>query len=74
MVEACPSCQSSELTKVKFTWWGGFIGPKIINTVKCNDCGKSFNGKTGGSNTVPIIIYTVVILAVVLLFTVMGSL
>lgn len=49
-----------------FTWWGGFIGPRILSHVKCNSCGEQFNGKTGKSNTVGIIIYTVVVLGIVL--------
>ena len=51
----CPSCGQSKAKKVSFTWWGGMIGPGILNHVKCQACGTSYNGKTGNSNTVGII-------------------
>jgi hypothetical protein len=47
-------------TKVNCTWWGGVIGPRILNHVKCNQCGQTFNSKTGRSNTTGIIVYSVV--------------
>ena len=46
----CPSCQGKEATKVKFTWWGGLLGAKLGNVVKCNACSRSYNGKPGGDN------------------------
>ncbi|MEW6212576.1 MAG: hypothetical protein AB1631_29895 [Acidobacteriota bacterium] len=60
----CPKCQSDAAEKVGFTWWGGLIGPRLLNHVKCNRCGATYNGKTGQSNTTGIIIYTVVLLAI----------
>lgn len=44
-----------------FTWWGGAIGQKIISHVKCNDCSRTFNAKSGKSNTPAIIVYQVVV-------------
>ncbi len=32
----------------------------IINTVRCNDCGKKYNGVYGDSNTTRIVIYIAV--------------
>ena len=47
-------------TPVRFTWWGGILGPRILNHVKCNGCGFSYNGKTGHPNTQGILVYSVV--------------
>ena len=56
----CPSCGACDATRVRWTWWGGLVGPMIINTVRCNDCGTKYNGVHGDSNTTRIVIYTVV--------------
>jgi hypothetical protein len=62
----CPSCGQSNASKVGFTWWGGAIGPAMLNHVKCLACGTEYNAKSGQSNTMGIIIYSVVIIAVFL--------
>ena len=62
----CPKCGSTNARKVPYTWWGGFIGPKMFNHVKCTSCGTTYNGKSGKSNTPAIVIYNVVILFVCL--------
>ena len=62
----CPMCSSSNASKVSWTWWGSFFGPYLFTHVKCEDCGGTYNGKTGKSNKVPIIIYQVVMWIVVL--------
>jgi hypothetical protein len=56
----CPRCGSPYATAVKFAWWGGFLGPKMLSHVKCSQCGNAYNGKTGRPNTTGIVIYTVV--------------
>lgn len=53
----CPNCGDTANSKVHWTWWGGLIGPLIINTVACNSCNTHYNGKTGNYNTVAISIY-----------------
>lgn len=53
----CPKCGSTNVEKVKFTWWGGALGPSLFTHVKCNNCGTQFNGKTGKSNQTNILIY-----------------
>ncbi|WP_425395750.1 hypothetical protein [Aeoliella sp.] len=63
----CPSCASTSAKSVKFTWWGGVVGAKMFSHVKCLACGAGYNGKTGKSNLVPIIIYQVVGLLIALL-------
>jgi hypothetical protein len=56
----CPKCNAAVAEKLKFTWWGGVLGPKLLTHVKCQACGKKYNGKTGRENTVNIIIYGLV--------------
>lgn len=75
----CPKCRNSNAELLKFTWWGGLIGPKILKHVKCNSCGAKYNGKTGKDNTTGIIIYTLIVGVVVfgimiVLFAAMGIL
>lgn len=60
----CPNCAGSKAIPVKFTWWGGVIGPKLLKHVSCSQCGTKYNGRTGASNTAGIVIYTVVLLIV----------
>lgn len=57
---ACPKC-GGVAEKLRFTWWGGLIGPKILTHVKCTQCGYKYNGKTGKDNTTGIIIYSVIV-------------
>lgn len=66
----CPNCSSSNIQKITFTWWGGLLGPKLFNHVKCQNCGTTFNGKSGKSNATPIAIYTGIglIIAAVLVY------
>lgn len=69
---ACPNCGQSNATKVKYTWWGGALGPAMFNHVKCQNCGTQYNGRTGKSNQTSIIIYFIVLF--VLVFCVCGGL
>ena len=66
----CPYCGSRNHSNISWTLWGGAIGPKILHHVKCIDCKKNYNGKTGQPNTKGIVIYTVVtgVLCAVLFF------
>ena len=60
----CPKCNSGLVSPVKYTWWGGLLGPKLLHHTKCNSCKYTYNSKTRKSNTNAIIIYSVVIFAV----------
>jgi hypothetical protein len=60
----CPKCGQSNAQPVKYTWWGGAIGPKMMSHVKCQNCSTQYNGKTGKSNTQSIIIYNIVLFAI----------
>lgn len=53
----CPRCSSKLSYQPAFTWWGGYMGPVMLNHVKCTQCGKGYNGKTGKSNNLIISIY-----------------
>ena len=57
----CPKCRSTGAERMKFTWWGGILGPKVLTHVKCPACGHAYNGKTGRDNTTGIVIYSVII-------------
>lgn len=60
----CYSCQKIDYTKVRSSWWGGLLGPQLLNHVKCNNCGTTYNGKTGQSNKKAILLYSGAILGV----------
>ena len=63
----CPNCGApGDATRLTYTFWGGFIGPMIINTVRCNQCGTTYNGKSGDYNTTRIIIYYAVSIGIAL--------
>jgi hypothetical protein len=56
----CPKCGSLFTTPVKYTWWGGLLGPKLLHHTKCAECKYRFNSKTRQPNTTGIIIYSVI--------------
>jgi transposase-like protein len=60
----CPQCGSQQIQKVSYSLWGGMIGPRLLNHVKCLDCKATFNGKTGKSNNKAIAIYLVAVLVI----------
>jgi transposase-like protein len=59
----CPKCGSMNVSPVSYTWWGGVIGPKLLNHTKCKDCKYTYNRKTREPNTNKIIIYSVILFA-----------
>lgn len=63
----CPSCGSNDAAKVTLTWWGGVVGPRIMNLHKCRDCNCRFNSVTGKPADRAILAYALVGLAVALL-------
>lgn len=64
----CPFCNAANAEKLKFTWWGGLLGPKLLTHVKCLGCNKNYNGKTGKDNTTNIVIYSVIVGVIVFFF------
>ena len=63
----CPRCGTANAAPVGFTWWGGVLGPRVFHVVRCLQCNIQYNGKTGGTLTKGIVIYTGVALGVGLL-------
>lgn len=62
--KGCSKCGSELVTSVKYTWWGGMLGPKIFHHNKCESCGYTYNSKTRKSNTPSINIYSVIIFVI----------
>lgn len=60
----CPNCGGDRIEKVGYTWWGGFIGARLFTHVRCISCNTKYNGKTGKSNTIPIIIFSIIVLVI----------
>jgi hypothetical protein len=73
-VAPCFNCKNTTATKVRFTWWGGALGPKLFNVVQCTKCRTRFNGKTGGSLTNVIIVYQAIafVVAIALFFAIIS--
>jgi hypothetical protein len=67
----CPQCRSPHLTTPGFTWWGGLLGPKLLNHTICGSCSFGFNAKTGKSNNTAIGVYLGVGAALGILIVVM---
>ncbi len=68
--EGCPECGSMDVHAVKYTWWGGMLGPKMFHHTKCEECKFTFNSKTRNSNKQAVIKYLVVstLIAVVIAY------
>ena len=69
----CPKCMSPNIYKPTFTWWGGMVGPALLNHRICRQCSFSFNGKTGQSNNGAIAIYMGVIFFIAIVLTVLSA-
>jgi hypothetical protein len=64
----CPYCSHAGATTVKFTPWGGVVGPLVLSLVKCDQCDRQFNGRSGRKVEKAIRVYTwttLLVLAVV---------
>ncbi len=70
---ACPQCQSADVHRPTFTWWGGLLGPKLFNHTICRGCGLGFNWKTGKSNATAIGIYFGVAIAIAVVFVILRA-
>ncbi len=68
----CPSCGGDDATRVHWTFWGGMIGPAIINVVRCHRCGASYNGVHGDYNGGRIAIYVVISIVIGLVIAGIG--
>ena len=60
----CPACGNSQVKKIKWTMWGGALGPKLFHHVKCLQCNATFNSKTGKSNATAVAVYLAISIVV----------
>jgi hypothetical protein len=67
MPHHCPACSHETAQKIRFTAWGGVIGPRLLSLVRCNGCGMQYNGKSGRRVEKAIRVYTSVALGVLIL-------
>lgn len=70
---SCPDCGADAAERVTFTWWGGFIGPMLFSHVSCRNCGTTYNGRSGKSNTAAIILYLTIPAVIGLILAVIGG-
>ncbi len=52
----CPECGQKRARRVLWTFWGSFYFTAIFKHVRCEECGTTYNGKTGKSNLGPAVI------------------
>jgi hypothetical protein len=68
----CPRCGAEGAKRVLFTPWGSFYGPALFNHVRCPECRYAYNGRSGGSNLIPAILF--VVIPLVLMAAIIGYL
>jgi len=56
----CPNCGTDGATRVKWTSWGSFYGPRLFTHVQCPECAYCYNGKTGRSNALAAAMFVLV--------------
>jgi len=64
--QPCPKCGAEESERVRWTWWGSFYGPALFNHVECPECGNTYNGRTGSSNTIPAAMFVMLSAALIM--------
>jgi hypothetical protein len=62
----CPHCSHADAARIRFTAWGGLIGPRLLSLVKCAACGLQYNAKSGQPVEKAIRVYTTATLAVLI--------
>lgn len=70
--EPCPQCGQAAGKRIRYSWWGGALGPAMISLTKCQACGYQFNAKTGKSVKNAIIGYQLVVFALCVLIMIAG--
>lgn len=60
----CPHCGSTNVKRLRFTWWGGFVGPWLLRYVRCGGCGKKSSLRPGRRRLLWIVLYNLCALAV----------
>jgi predicted RNA-binding Zn-ribbon protein involved in translation (DUF1610 family) len=64
--KACPRCGETGAKRVVWTPWGSFYGPALFSHVRCPACRYAYNGRSGGSNLIPAIIFVTIPLVLIL--------
>jgi hypothetical protein len=59
------------MTPVHFTWWGLWLGPALLNLVRCRKCGKVFNSETNEFSVRAAVVVGVFTLLAIVLIAVM---
>lgn len=68
-VKICPRCRSNDVHRVDYSWWGGFLGPRLVHQVRCKKCGKTYNGATGTDITRNITIYMMIAIIIFIIIS-----
>lgn len=55
--------------RLHWTWWGGFLGPRLLSHVRCLACGAKYNGRTGKWNGTAVVLYNCGAFAIAILFS-----
>jgi hypothetical protein len=45
----CPKCGGKDVVRIRWTPWGGFLGPLLFRLVRCLDCGSRHAARTKAS-------------------------
>ena len=72
--QPCPRCGAEGAKRVLFTPWGSFYGPALFHHVRCPECRYAYNGRSGGSNLIPAILFVAipaVLMAAIIVFIVL---
>ena len=56
----CPRCGAEGAKRVLFTPWGSFYGPAMFHHVRCPECRHAYNGRSGGSNLIPAVLFVMI--------------
>ena len=73
-VSAVSALRGGGRQRVLFTPWGSFYGPALFHHVRCPECRYAYNGRSGGSNLIPAILFVVipaVLMAAIIVFIVL---
>ena len=63
----CPQCGARGAKRILWTFWGSFYGPALMSHVRCPECRTAYNGKSGKSNGVKILIFCILVYGFLLL-------
>lgn len=43
----CVRCPTGEAARLRWSWWGGWIGPRLLGYVHCQECGTIWSTRPG---------------------------